>query len=82
MNEVEHLRAFSQAVMESWPYGDVDGGYLQELAIKHGLLEQKEDQFQPCGEGCLCAESVGPGEFAQGVTCYRKTALLTGGAEG
>ncbi len=78
MMDVEALRTFAQAVMEAWPYGDVDGGWLQDKALELGLLEKREDQCQPCGESCLCAESVGPEEFAQGVTCYRKTALLTG----
>lgn len=78
MNEVEALRAFAQGVMQAWPYGDVDGGSLQALALQHGLLERRPEQHQSCGENCLCAESVGPEEFAEGVVCYRKTALLTG----
>lgn len=76
--ELERLRAFAQDVMKCWPEGDVDGGYLQELAIRHGLLTPTRVN-EPCGEGCRCAEDYTEKEWNEGVTCYRKTALLIGG---
>jgi len=75
--EVNSLRAFAQEVMQCWPMGDLDGGTLQDAAEKHGLL-RPETRHEPCGEGCACAEYALPVEFADGVTCYRKTPLLTG----
>lgn len=34
---------------------DVDGGTLQELAVKTGVLESRR-VTEPCGESCACAE--------------------------
>lgn len=48
--------------------GDVDGGELQELAEKFGLIEQRE-VTEPCGDGCTCAEI---GDFPS--VCYFTTA--------
>jgi hypothetical protein len=77
--ERDALRAFAQSVMEVWPYGDLDGGTLQDIAHEHGLLEP-ETRTEPCGENCACSESVTEGEFVTGVECYRKAPLLTGAA--
>lgn len=72
--ERDALRAFAADVMEdAWPIGDVDGGALQEYAIKHGLLAETR-MAEPCGEGCSCASNGN--EFP--LQCCRKTALLTG----
>jgi hypothetical protein len=53
---------------------DFDGGTLQDMGVKYGLLIPTE-MAEPCGpEGaCNCAEY---GDFPQ--TCYRFTAALTG----
>ena len=68
----ESLRLFAVEIMECWPDGDVDGGFLQDTAIKHGLLAAHE-VTEPCNpEGCHCAEY---GDFPQ--TCYRQTAMLS-----
>jgi hypothetical protein len=76
--EIDALRAFAQAVMADWPdCMMLDGGDLQELAERHGLLTP-ETRHEPCGEGCSCNEYAGPDEWADGVVCYRKTPLLTG----
>lgn len=75
--ETELLRGFAQEVMQCWPMGDLDGGTLQDAAEKYGLL-RPETRHEPCGEGCSCAEYALSVEFADGVTCYRKTPLLTG----
>lgn len=75
--ERDALRAFAQDVMESWPEGDVDGGDLQDAAEKHGLLKPVT-LGEPCADDCFCAGFYGDDEWKTGVTCYRKTPLLTG----
>ena len=71
------LRAFAKDVMRVWPHGDLDGGDLQDIAEKHGLLKP-ETRYEPCGDGCNCAGYCDAEEFKDGITCYRKTGLLTG----
>ena len=71
------LRAFAIDVMACWPHGDVDGGDLQEIAERHGLL-RPETRTQPCDDEpnrCHCLEYGGRDEFP--LVCYRKTELLT-----
>lgn len=71
------LRAFAQDLFADldWPNGgDLDGLAFQDLATKHGLLEEKQMEA-PCGEHCQCAEVDEP-PFA----CFRKTPLLLGDA--
>ncbi len=77
--DLERLRAFAKDVMGDWPEGGgFDGLELQEMAVKHGLLEETT-QHKPCvEEGCFCASMCTPEEFEGGVTCYRRTALLKG----
>lgn len=75
-DEIDALRAFAQAVMDTWPGGDLDGGTLQEIAEKYGMLKP-EIRHKPCREGC-CDENADAQELVFGVTCYRKTPLLTG----
>lgn len=70
--EVERLRSFVAEVMQAWPLGDVDGGDLQEYAVKRGLLTP-EVRTEPCSEeGCNCAEYYDTDEWADGITCYRR----------
>jgi hypothetical protein len=72
------LVAFATRVMESWPWGDVDGGNLQEIAHACGLLRE-ESVSVPCGEECACVEYHGldaTGSFhGAPVTCYRRVPL-------
>lgn len=76
--ERDALRRFAQEVMEAWPEGGIEGDDLQEIAVEHGLLA-KVLKFQPCGDNCACADSrPDPDEWDEGVTCYRRTALLNG----
>jgi hypothetical protein len=75
--EIDALRAFAQAVMEAWPMFDLNGDTLQEVAVKHGILNP-ETRHEPCGETCSCAEYVDQSEWNDGVVCYRFTPLLTG----
>jgi hypothetical protein len=76
--ERDALRAFAQHMLDGWPdFTGLDGGEIQDAAIKHGLLVG-ETRTTTCAEDCACAEYHGtdsPGEF----TCYRRTALLKGG---
>lgn len=72
------LQAFAQAIMGNWPdVGGLDGFDLQLLGVKHGLLRE-EIRHEPCGEACRCVEDATSDEWQAGVTCYRKTELLTG----
>lgn len=71
------LRAFAKDIMRAWPMGDVDGGLLQSLAEKHGLIREKNPRpTEPCGDGCTCAECYG--DMSCGVECYERTELLDG----
>jgi hypothetical protein len=64
--EFEKLRAFAQDIMRAWPEGDVDGGELQEAALRHGLLEPSEPTQEERDEWGL----------DEGDAWYRKTAML------
>lgn len=72
-DELTALRAFAQRVMKNWPDGDVDGGELQDAAVKYGLLAPHEVNDR-CGEGCRCADV---GDFP--LICYRPTVVLQPG---
>jgi hypothetical protein len=63
----DKLRAFAQDIMQAWPEGDVDGGELQEAALRHGLLERSEPTQQERDENGL-------DEYDD---WYRPTALLS-----
>lgn len=79
MEPVASVVAFAQEIMSIWPYGDVDGGQLQDIAEKHGLITP-ETRHESCGDefgsGCNCAGSVLPEEWEAGITCYRKARIL------
>jgi len=85
---IEKLRAFANELMDEWPGGSFDGGDLQDIAERHGLLKPTT-QHQPCCElcqkneshencSCACTEYYSSEEWVAGITCYRKTPLLTG----
>lgn len=76
--EGEALKLFALAMLEHWPLGDVDGGELQEEAVKHGLLVPETRTAVCSEEGCNCAEYYSAEEWAEGITCYRKAAWLKG----
>lgn len=65
---LEKLAKFGAAVLlahrNDGEPGNLDGGDLQEMAVKHGVLEERQ-VTQPCGEGCACAAVT---EFP--TTCY------------
>ena len=80
-HENKKLRAFAQAIMESWPEGGIEGDDLQEIACRHGMLAP-EIRHEPCGEwcNCNCLGDFDSADWQRGVECYRRTALLTGEA--
>jgi hypothetical protein len=51
--EIDRLRGFARDVMSAWPDGGIDGGELQDIAVKHGLLIP-ETRIEACGENCAC----------------------------
>ena len=76
--QIASLRAISRGVLECWPDGDVEGDMLQELAVQHGLLEP-QTKTAPCSEeSCRCREYYASDELADGINCYRRTALVLG----
>ena len=72
------LRAFANDVIGDEP-GDVDGGTLQDLAEKHGLLKRVEMKGPCREEGCACAGMLDAEDWPS--VCYRRTSLLTGNPE-
>jgi hypothetical protein len=73
MTPEDKLRAFAREILHEWyDTTDLDGGTLQELAERHGLLEP-HTVTESCGDHCGCAEM---GDFP--TTCYRMTEALTG----
>src|SRR3972149_3970982 len=77
MNHTQQLIDFANAVMKDWPEGgNLDGGDIQDLAEKYGLLIPK-DVTEPCGEDCMCSEFYSLEEFQAGlVKCFRKAPFL------
>lgn len=68
---VVNLRNFANAMIDIALEGcDADGGHIQELAIKHGLLKP-EQRTERCGDTCSCAEYA---DFP--VECFRKVKEL------
>lgn len=49
------LIGFATAVLDSWPDGGIDGGDLQDLGVRFGLLSPVT-VTEPCNENCHCAE--------------------------
>ena len=68
------LKAFARSMIDAaLEGGSVDGGDIQDIAVKHGLL-RIEQRKEECGVVCAC-RSEGDGFPA---ACCRKTALLCG----
>ena len=74
----ENLRGFARDIMKSWPLGDIEGGELQDLAIKYGLLKRKDPPpTEPCSDECACGYAYEFKDFADGIVeCYQRTDLL------
>jgi hypothetical protein len=80
--DAERLREFARDIMEDWPEGAPDGGALQDIAEKHGLLRSVLMQAPCCDpddEHSLCSCADYGADFP--TECYRKTSLLTGKPE-
>ena len=77
LEENAKLRVFANAIMEAWPGLGIDGGDLQDIATKHGLLKP-EIRHEPCRKLCRCSLDASPQGWLDGVRCYRVTPLLTG----
>lgn len=72
------LEKFAKKIFETsdWPDGSgIDNGDLQDIAAECGLLTP-ETRYEPCSEGCHCADYYGADDMRDGVTCYRKCELL------
>jgi hypothetical protein len=67
MDDLTRQLAEAQAELARRTSEVIDGGTLQNAAVKHGLLAEHE-VAEPCGDGCNCASY---GDFPQ--TCYRPT---------
>lgn len=64
------LRAFANDMISAaYEGGSFDGGDIQDIAVKHGLL-RIEQRVEACGEHCACSEYGFPAE------CYRRTDIL------
>ena len=75
-NERDALLMFAKKVFDAsgWPEGaGIDNCDLQDIAAECGLLAPVT-VHGPCGDTCHCADFHG--DFTDGVTCYRKTAIL------
>src|SRR6185437_12473237 len=69
----EQVTEFAREILLN-RFGNWDGGDLQDLGVKHGLLVPIE-ATEPCGEACVCVEYD---DFPQ--TCYRFGPALHGDA--
>lgn len=68
--------AFVRELFADWPGSlNSDDEYIAALAEKHGLLAT-ETRREPCGVDCLCGQLFDAAEFAAGVPCQKKTAIL------
>lgn len=72
MSEEEKMKSFIRELFDIYypDCGDIDGGELQDLAEKHGILVP-EIRHEPCGEFCNCAQVCYDEEWQEGVKCYR-----------
>jgi len=69
--DLRQLRAFALDILAEHT-GSLDGCDIEEIAVKHGLLEERV-VVEPCSENCDCALMQGfPAK------CYFKTPLVTG----
>jgi len=72
------LVGFAKGVMKVWP-DDLPGDEIQELAVKHGLLEPQtrhsfcntEEEAEHGSTSCPCREFLDDGDLKRGFTCYR-----------
>lgn len=67
----EKMKAFIKDLFDEYypECGDIDGGELQDLAEKHGILVP-EIHHEPFGEFCNCDQVCSDEEFEEGVKCF------------
>jgi len=69
--QIQSLAKFALEVLEDWPdMGSLDGGDLQEIAVKHNVLVP-HIVHGSCCDDCFCSEFYSDEEWREGVTCYR-----------
>ncbi len=68
---VEKLKDFIRELLDASNYGDIDGGYFQDLCVEYGILIPTPVE-KPCdpAEICACAE------FGMPTTCFRRAEWL------
>lgn len=80
--ENRRLRTFSNGIVDASDHSmDVDGGTIQDLAVKYGLFDVVT-VTAPCGDNCHCVEFHGEDGMSEGVKCYRKSAALAQPSDG
>lgn len=69
-SETISISAFANEIISAaFEGGSFEGGDIQDMAVKFGLLEIQE-RAEECGEICACREYGFPAE------CYRKASIL------
>lgn len=72
MSNQENMANFIRELFDEFypDCGDIDGGTLQDMAEKHGIIIP-ETVYKPCEEECNCAQVCSDSDFAKGISCYR-----------
>jgi hypothetical protein len=71
--------AFARAILCDFPdLGNLDGGDIQELAEKHGLLVKERRHSWCSDECCGCREYHDDGDLKHGFDCFHVHPLLGG----
>lgn len=66
---VEAVRFARELISTAFDGGSFDGGEIQDMAVKHGLMRIERREVE-CGEVCACREYGFPSD------CYRTNACL------
>ena len=71
MSNEEKMLAFIRDLFDDFypECGDIDGGTLQDLAEKHGILVP-EIRHEPCEDECNCSELNYDEDWKNGVSCF------------
>jgi len=67
--QIAALRAFANEVVDCHT-GTLEGCDIEEMAVKHGLMETVTVTGPCCEDACVCAE------FGFPMDCYRKAGAL------
>lgn len=70
IRQLSQMARFINEVLAHWPDGGIDGGELQEIAERTGILTPQTINA-PCGDYCDCQNYYSPEEMAAGVQCFR-----------